>query len=86
MSALGVILKPIPGGWIIELTDGREVARFTGPVRSAARCATSPATTSAALYVPDLAIGIGHNRLAGRLQTASESSSSSPSRPSGYTR
>jgi hypothetical protein len=25
------MLKPIRGGWIIELTDGREVARFTGP-------------------------------------------------------
>jgi hypothetical protein len=30
MSSLGVMLKPIPGGWVIELTDGREVARFTG--------------------------------------------------------
>ena len=30
MSSLGVLLKPIPGGWVIELTDGREVARFTG--------------------------------------------------------
>jgi hypothetical protein len=24
------MLKPIPGGWVIALTDGREVARFTG--------------------------------------------------------
>ena len=31
MSSLGVMLKPILGGWLIELTDGREVARFTGP-------------------------------------------------------
>jgi hypothetical protein len=30
MRSLGVLLKPIPGGWIIELTDGREVARFRG--------------------------------------------------------
>ena len=30
MSSLGVMLKPIVGGWVIELTDGREVARFTG--------------------------------------------------------
>jgi len=30
MRSLGVLLKPIPGGWIIELTDGREIARFTG--------------------------------------------------------
>ena len=31
MISLGVMLKPIAGGWVIELTDGREVARFTGP-------------------------------------------------------
>ena len=31
MYALGVMLKPIAGGWIIALTDGRELARFTGP-------------------------------------------------------
>ncbi len=31
MRSLGVVLKPIFGGWIIELTDGREVARFIGP-------------------------------------------------------
>ena len=31
MISLGVMLRPIPGGWVIELTDGREVARFTGP-------------------------------------------------------
>jgi hypothetical protein len=31
MSGLAVMLKPIRGGWAIELTDGREVARFTGP-------------------------------------------------------
>jgi hypothetical protein len=30
MSSLGVMLKPIPRDWVIELTDGREVARFTG--------------------------------------------------------
>jgi hypothetical protein len=24
------MLRPIPGGWVIQLTDGREVARFTG--------------------------------------------------------
>jgi hypothetical protein len=31
MRSLGVVLKPIFGGWIVELTDGREVARFIGP-------------------------------------------------------
>jgi hypothetical protein len=25
------MLERIPGGWIIELSDGREIARFTGP-------------------------------------------------------
>jgi hypothetical protein len=30
MSSLALMLKPIAGGWVIELTDGREVARFTG--------------------------------------------------------
>jgi hypothetical protein len=25
------MLKPIAGGWVIALSDGREVARFTGP-------------------------------------------------------
>jgi len=40
------MLKPITGGWVIELTDGREVALFTRQLRSAAHCATSPAITS----------------------------------------
>lgn len=30
MKPLAVMLKPIPGGWAVALTDGREVARFTG--------------------------------------------------------
>lgn len=30
MNALGVLLKPIPNGWAIQLSDGREIARFTG--------------------------------------------------------
>jgi hypothetical protein len=30
MHALAVILKPIPHGWAVALTDGRELARFTG--------------------------------------------------------
>jgi len=29
--ALGIILKPIPGGWAVCLTNGRELARFRGP-------------------------------------------------------
>jgi hypothetical protein len=30
MSLLAVMLKPIPGGWVIVLTNGQEIARFTG--------------------------------------------------------
>jgi len=29
--AVAVILKPVGRGWAVVLTDGREVARFTGP-------------------------------------------------------
>jgi len=31
MSAVAVILKPVHRGWVVALTDGREVARFSGP-------------------------------------------------------
>ena len=31
MTALTVKLTPIPHGWKIELSDGHELARFTGP-------------------------------------------------------
>ena len=31
MNAVAVILKPVHHGWAIALTDGREIARFTGP-------------------------------------------------------
>jgi hypothetical protein len=30
MSALAVMLTPIRHGWAVTLTDGRELARFTG--------------------------------------------------------
>jgi hypothetical protein len=30
MNALAVMLRPIRGGWAIDLTNGREIARFTG--------------------------------------------------------
>jgi len=30
MNAVAVILKPIDHGWAVVLTDGRELARFTG--------------------------------------------------------
>jgi hypothetical protein len=30
MSELAVMLKPIKSGWAVTLTDGRELARFTG--------------------------------------------------------
>lgn len=31
MHQLRVILKPSRIGWVIYLTDGREIARFNGP-------------------------------------------------------
>jgi hypothetical protein len=30
-STLALILRPIPAGWAVYLTDGRELARFRGP-------------------------------------------------------
>ena len=30
MSELAVMLKPVEAGWAVILTDGRELARFTG--------------------------------------------------------
>jgi hypothetical protein len=31
MNALGLVLKPVDHGWVVAPTDGREIARFTGP-------------------------------------------------------
>lgn len=31
MNALSMMIKPIRHGWIVQLSDGREVARFHGP-------------------------------------------------------
>ncbi len=31
MNALGLILKPTSRGWSVYLSDGREVAQFSGP-------------------------------------------------------
>ena len=31
MNALLMKIRPIPHGWIVQLTDGRELARFHGP-------------------------------------------------------
>jgi hypothetical protein len=30
MSALTVMLRPVPGGWGVFLSNGRELARFRG--------------------------------------------------------
>ena len=30
MNPLAIILEPIPGGWAVCLSDGRELARFRG--------------------------------------------------------
>ena len=32
MQSIAVILKQVDRGWAVVLTDGREVARFTGPI------------------------------------------------------
>jgi hypothetical protein len=32
VNAIGLLLKPVPGGWAVALTDGRELVRFTGPL------------------------------------------------------
>ncbi len=53
MNELSLILKPTPGGWAVYLTDGREVAQFSGPgskqraldyVASATRILQAPAS------------------------------------------
>jgi hypothetical protein len=31
MKPLAVFLKPVNHGWAVAMTDGRELARFTGP-------------------------------------------------------
>jgi hypothetical protein len=31
MNAVAVILKPVDHGWVVALTDGRQLARFIGP-------------------------------------------------------
>jgi hypothetical protein len=31
MTALRMIIRPIRYGWTVQLTDGRELARFLGP-------------------------------------------------------
>ena len=31
MNALALMLRRVHHGWAVTLTDGREVARFTGP-------------------------------------------------------
>jgi len=30
MSALSVMLRPVPGGWAVYLSNGRELARYRG--------------------------------------------------------
>jgi hypothetical protein len=44
MNPLAVVLKPVNHGWAVALTDGREVARFTGPTarRRALRYVANP--------------------------------------------
>jgi hypothetical protein len=42
VSTVAIVLKPLKRGWAVALTDGRELARFTGPLRAVAPSATSP--------------------------------------------
>ena len=44
MNPLAVALKPINHGWVVALTDRREVVRFTGSQQNAGRCAMWPAS------------------------------------------
>jgi len=30
MGTVAVILRPVHRGWVVALTDGREIARFSG--------------------------------------------------------
>ena len=50
MTALTLMLKPIPHGWAVAVTDGRELARFAGPA----------ARWRALRYISQ-AIATGHN-------------------------
>jgi hypothetical protein len=54
MNALAVTMKPIPRGWGIYLTDGREVARFRWP-GSKWRALRYLATATNALQTPAVA-------------------------------
>lgn len=31
MTGMALMLTPVPHGWAVTLTDGRELARFVGP-------------------------------------------------------
>lgn len=31
MTTLALIITPVPHGWAVALTDGRQIARFSGP-------------------------------------------------------
>jgi hypothetical protein len=31
MNAVAMMIRPIPYGWAVQLTDGRQLARFRGP-------------------------------------------------------
>lgn len=52
MRTLALMLKPIPGGWAVSLTDGRVVARFTGLAakRRALRYLTGPRVVAEARH------------------------------------
>lgn len=56
-NVLSMMLRPIRHGWAVQLTDGRELARFLGPgarwragryLRRAAEALSTPAATTRA--------------------------------------
>lgn len=48
MTSLGIVLRRTRGGWSVDLTDGRRIARFygLGAARRAQRYAASPWITA----------------------------------------
>ncbi len=55
MNALRMMIRPIRHGWSVQLTDGRELARFLGPC----------ARWRAVRYLRRAAEGLGKAGLAG---------------------
>jgi hypothetical protein len=80
MNTTTMSLVPVQSGWAVMLTDGRELARFTGPDarRDALRYATNsgPAGRRPPL---EMVRGMRRGRLAGRGSSQPDDARSSPS-------